>query len=267
MSQPNEPWEEHWRDTLADHETSPPSAHDWSGMEQLLEAKVVPASPIKAPIPGPAGWRLKLPSLPWPVWVIAIASVLALGYWLGSHTALSVSQEMDAVRKKTSLTEAVAPPIDTVFDTLYVTGVHGEITDEIASIDWAIVNRTNSSSSQKSPEINTSNPAGEGASTPPTSLAISTRPPEDNDPTQLGGSVTKIPRPATIPFTPGFTYSDPANRKLNRTRPVRRLKTLSPPSDQELWERRVNELVQSGKLVITPTRLGNGYFPAYRLRQ
>jgi len=278
MSTPDNNWEEHWRDTLAEHETSPPSAMDWGAMEELLEAKVVPASPIKAPASAPAGWPLKLPALPWPVWVVAIASVLALGYWLGSQTAVGVSQEMDAVPKNTNLAEAVTPPVDTVIDTLYIVDATGESTNEVASIGWAVVNKSSSSSTQKSPEINTSNPAGGGPSTStPVHLnraepKVGSRdiaPSTTSEPAAAPELFDGLRRPNTAPSAPALSYdlsSEPA-RRPNRGGYVRPLRTLSPPTDRELLEQRIDALSLSEKLIIVPIRYKNGHFPAYRLRQ
>lgn len=277
MSTPENNWEEHWRDSLAGHESSPPSAMDWGRMEELLQPKVAPLSPIKAPIPGPEGGQLKLPGLPWPIWIIAIASVLALGYWLGSHTAVGVSQEMEAIQKETSLAEALTPSADTIFDTLYSVNAIGELTDEIASIEWAVVNKNSTSSPQKSPEINTSNPNyaaptlsapvklnSAGLKADSHNLAPSTAPAPAAAPELFDG----LRRPNTSSSPPGLSYdlsSKPAVRP-NRGGYVRPLKTLSPPTDRELLEQRIDALSLSEKLVILPIRYKNGHFPAYRPR-
>ena len=85
MSTPENNWEVYWRETLEEHEASPPSTNDWAGMEQLLDAKIVSVNAIQASKPGSSGAFIPS-SIPWPVWVIALISLLALGCWLGSRT-------------------------------------------------------------------------------------------------------------------------------------------------------------------------------------
>lgn len=285
MSQPNEPWEEHWRDTLAEHETSPPSAHDWGGMEQLLDAPVVPDSPIAAPAPKPALPAFNLPALPWPVWVLALAFVLALGYWLGNRTADAVSLEMENERKQAQQATAVPAQVDTV----YLLGPKNKFTDNALPIDTLINYKNTSSSLRLSPEINTPNPAGGGSISPPPatssvaddSYSVSTAPAtsssgesglkfekEGTAPARSAGSITTLRRPNAASSNPALSYglSSESAVRPNRGGYVRPLKTLSPPTDQELLEQRIDALSLSEKLVITPTRYKNGYFPAYRPR-
>ncbi len=189
---------------------------------------------------------------------------------------------MNTIPKKTSLADALTPPADTIFDTLFSVGANGELTEEIISIERAIVNRT---TSQKSPEINTSLPAGKdpSPSTPvnlnreklkagSNDIAPSTTPAvllsEAKAPTTSPEFFTGIRRPDTPSSAPGLSYdlsSKPAVRP-NRGGYVRPLKTLSPPTDRELLEQRIEALSLSEKLVITPMRYNNGYFPAYRPR-
>lgn len=88
MSKPDNNWEVHWQETMAGHEAGPPSDLDWGGMEQLLDATAVSIQPEPA-----AGSLPTLSSLSWPVWAIALISLLALVYWLGYRTAGITGQE------------------------------------------------------------------------------------------------------------------------------------------------------------------------------
>lgn len=266
MSKPDNNWEVHWQETLDKYEAGPPSTTDWGGMEQLLDATVVPVTPNQPATTGPF---LKLSMLPWPVWAIALVSLLAMAYWLGSLTTGVIGQKAQPLptEQLSASTTNTDPASNTVDETLSPPATISNRTAE------NLLTETNKStfSPKPSPAINTPIPAGGPLNdVPPAALEGRV----EGEPTAMASTPTSVEgtdsisqQEATNFFFPSYspTKKKRANKKYRRIRP---LQTYSLPTDNELWKNRIEDLLlQSNKIiVIPPTKVNNGHFPAYRLR-
>jgi len=246
MSTPENNWEVYWRETLAEHKASPPSANDWAGMEQLLDATIVPVNAVQASNTGSSGAFITS-SIPWPVWVIALISLLALGYWLGSRTRGVIGHEEQPLPAK-------QVPMDIINSTSASTAVDNRLSNST---------NTNNFSPNPGPVLNTPTLSGGVTNgTPPPAM-----PPVKDEPkakiTATAGFSRASEELLTAPASP-----PPANKvRRIRLKYSSTLPSIPPPipTEFERWEQRVDELLQSDKLVITPpSRINNGHFPAYR---
>jgi|GEM_PF-3561890 len=257
MSKPDNNWEVHWQETMAGHEAGPPSDLDWGGMEQLLDATAVSIQPEPA-----AGSLPTLSSLSWPVWAIALISLLALVYWLGYRTAGITGQEKrvlsnqqvstnitSTVTTSSGLTEALPTPKTN----------DGE--------ESPIDTQKSNFFPKPGPAINTPETAGGPLrDAPPATFT-----PAKKDTTirflpspEPSGGVETIPK--EVPTAPAFP--PPAatkQRSIQKYRGIRPLKILALPTNDEIWKQKVDEILQAKKIIaLPPSRINNGHFPAYR---